>query len=162
MKVRWLTLATAAALLGVLGTAVPAAAQGIVRSQSDPSLNAVENQTQLGMQEARADNGVSYISGGVGSDAVQALRDVKGRYNLHLLFAVQGSGEYLANVRVRLANRQGNTVLDTVSDGPYFFAKLQPGRYQVSAESEGRTLTRSVEISPNGSVSEAFYWRSAS
>jgi hypothetical protein len=162
MKEHWLPLATAAALLGMLGTATPAAAQGIMRSQTDTSVNAVDNQARQGMQEVRTDNGVTYISGGVGTDAVQALREVKGRYNLHLLFAVQGSGEYLSNVRVRLADQSGNTVLDTVADGPYFFAKVRPGKYQVVADSEGRTMTRAVDISANGSASESFYWRSAS
>jgi len=162
MKEQWMSLALAGALLGVLGMAQPAAAQGIVRSQTETTANAVEKETGQAIQEMRAANGIAYVSGGVGRDSARALNEVKGRYNLHLLFAVQGSGEYLANVRVKIADQRGNTVLDAVSDGPYFFARVQPGTYLVTVDSEGRSKTRSFEIARNGSTSGAFYWSSVS
>jgi len=158
---RW-PLALAGLALGLLVDAGPAAAQGTVRSQVETTTKAIENQSQLGIEEIRAPNGVSYVSGGVGIDAVRALNEVKGRYNLHLLFAVQGSGEYLANVHVRLADAHGNTVIDAVSEGPYFFASIPAGRYQLSVDSEGRTMTRTINVAQNRSVSESFYWNSVS
>ncbi|MGO8865083.1 MAG: carboxypeptidase-like regulatory domain-containing protein [Alphaproteobacteria bacterium] len=155
----WLPLALGAALL-----ALPAAAQtsSILRSQTDATVNAIEYQARQALEPPRTQGDVTYLSGGVGSDSVQAMREVERAYNLRLMFAVAGSGEYLANVRVKLVDASGRTVLDVVSDGPYFFAKVPPGRYQVVAETEGGAKTRSVDISTGGAVSQSFYWRSAS
>ena len=160
MKEQWLSLALAGALLGTLGTAAPAAAQGITRAQTDTSINAIENQDRLALVGPQTQGDVSYVSGGVGSDSVLAMRQIEGGYNLRLLFAVQGSGEYLANVRVKLVDRKGNTVLDAVSDGPYFFAKLRPGRYQVVVDNGGTVISRTVDVGQHA-VSQSFYWRSA-
>ena len=155
----WLPLALGAALL-----AVPAAAQtsSILRSQTDATVNAIEYQAREGVEPPRTQGDVTYVSGGVGSDSIQAMREIERGYNLRLMFAIAGSGEYLADVRVKLVDAKGRTVLDAVSDGPYFFAKVPPGRYQVVAETEGDAKTRSVDISPSGAVSQSFYWRSAS
>lgn len=94
----------------------------------------------------KTENNVSYISGGVGKDE-QELANAIGRfgYNVQLVFAEQQTGAYLADVRVRLADSKGTVVLDTVSDGPMFLAKLPPGRYQVTAEVRGQTRTASVD-----------------
>ena len=161
MKAQWLSLVLAGALLSTLGTAVPAAAQGIVRPQTDTSVEAIENQNRLALMEPRTQGDVSYVSGGVGGDSAQAMQQIKSGYNLRLLFAVQGSGDFLANVRVKLVDQKGNTVLDAVSDGPYFFAKVRPGRYQVVADNGGTVISRSVDVGEHA-VSESFYWRSAS
>src|SRR3954469_17909160 len=79
----------------------------------------------------KTENNISYISGGVGKDE-QELADAVGRYgyNVQLVFAEQ-TGNYLADIRVRIADAKGGVVLDTVSDGPMFLAKLPPGLYQV-------------------------------
>ncbi|HXP74752.1 MAG TPA: carboxypeptidase-like regulatory domain-containing protein [Stellaceae bacterium] len=155
----WLPLAFGAALL-----AAPAAAQtsSILCSETDATVNAIEYQARQGLEPPRTQGDVTYLSGGVGSDSVQAMREIERAYNLRLMFAVEGSGEYLADVRVKLVDARGRTVLDAVSDGPYFFARVPPGRYQVVAENEGNAITRSVDVSPGGAVSQSFYWRSAS
>ena len=94
----------------------------------------------------KTENNISYVSGGVGKDE-QELANAIGRfgYNVQLVFAEQQTGAYLADVRVRLADPKGNVVLDTVSDGPMFLAKLPPGRYQVTAEVRGQPKTASVD-----------------
>jgi hypothetical protein len=97
----------------------------------------------------------------VGEEGKAAMRAIEGGYNLRLLFAVEGSGEYLADVHVRLVDRSGVTLLDTVADGPYFFANLKPGTYEVVLMSQGRVMTRSVDIAATGAVSRTLYWHYA-
>ena len=107
--------------------------------------------------------GVTYISGGIGGDQQQAMRAAAPNYNLHLLFAGQGSGEYLSNVRVTIAREQGTVLLNAVSDGPFFMAKLPSGRYRISADDgDGRPQTRSVIIPDRGALSTSFFWRNMS
>jgi hypothetical protein len=110
-----------------LGTATLALAQGAATLQP------------------KTENNISYVSGGVGKDE-QELANAISRfgYNVQLVFAEQQTGAYLADVRVRIADPRGGVILDTVSDGPLFLAKLPPGRYQVVAEANGLARTASI------------------
>lgn len=83
--------------------------------------------------QARTDQGVRYISGGVSEDERTELNSLSNQFNLRLLFAMQGSGEYLSAVRVNILDTQGASVLNVQSKGPWFFAQLAPGDYIVEA-----------------------------
>jgi hypothetical protein len=111
----------------------------------------------LGLDVKTAGN-ISYVSGGVGVSDRQALEQVKSKFNLRLLFAYTKSGEFLADIPVKIVDGAGKSVLDAVSAGPYFYAKLPPGRYRVSADNEGQVQTKSVTVPSSGAASEAFYW----
>ena len=113
---------------------------------------------QLPPLEPQTVSGVTYVTGGVGQDETQALRQMEGRFNLRLLFARQSSGEYLANVQVSIRDRGGRTILDTVAEGPRLLAQVPPGAYTVVASSDGRAITRQVNVPSGGAVSQAFYW----
>lgn len=121
------------------------------------SLFAAPASGQVSM-EPRSQGGVTYISGGIGLDDMEMLRELRPSYNLHILFASQGSGQYLAEVTVKLLDAKGETLLDATADGPYFYAKVSPGKYRIVAQSEGITLSKIVEVSAKGPVSESFYW----
>lgn len=101
---------------------------------------------------------VTFVSGGVGAGNRNAMRQVENRYNLHLMFAVQRSGDYLANIGVKLADTQGKTVLHATSNGPFFFAKVPAGRYKLTVTSQGRPLTRDISVAAHGISDQIFYW----
>jgi len=67
---------------------------------------------------------VTFVSGGVGGEEQNALQAMKADYNLNLLFSVQGTGEYLSDVKVTITDTSGNVFLETVADGPKLFAKI--------------------------------------
>lgn len=102
---------------------------------------------------------ISFVSGGIGEEGRSAMQQMEPNYNLRLLFARQGTGEYLSAVDVNLADGQGKTVLATTSEGPFFFAEVPPGRYKLSVASEGRSQTRNVDVAASGAVKQSFYWR---
>lgn len=89
---------------------------------------------------------VTYISGGVGEHERQAMRAIQGQYNLQLVFAVKGTGAYVAGSKVKIADVKGRTLLEAVSNGPDFFAKLKPGNYMVTAERNGHVLRDKVAV----------------
>ena len=103
-------------------------------------------------------SGVPYISGGIGVSERTEMQEVKSRFNLRLLFAVAGSGSYLADVRVRIDDAAGPTLLEAVSQGPWFYASLAPGRYVLRVDNAGQIQTRDIEIPATGAVEQAFYW----
>ena len=121
------------------------------------ALVALPASAQVSM-EPRTQGSITYISGGIGLDDMEMLRELRPSYNLHLLFASQGSGQYLAEVNVKILDQKGQMLLDAIADGPYFYAKVGPGRYKIVAESEGIALSKNVEVSGKGPVSESFYW----
>lgn len=105
----------------------------------------------------RTQNGISYLSGGVGSDQQDAMAGLAQQgYNLKLVFAEQGTGAYLADVRVTVADARGRPLLDAVADGPAFFAKLPQGQYTITADYRGARQTRTVHVGRNAAV--ALYW----
>lgn len=113
--------------------------------------------------QARTDQGIRYISGGVGEGERTELNSLSDQFNLRLLFAMQGSGEYLSAVRVNILDKQGTSVLNIESKGPWFFAQLEPGDYivEASATDQGQPLAhrQTTHIEGSGQSKLDFYWR---
>ena len=101
---------------------------------------------------------VTYISGGVGDDWQQSMDERRAEYNLHLLFAQQGTGAYFANVPVKISDASGRMVLNATSLGPFLYARLKPGTYTVTASHLGQPITRTAEVRASGGVDLNFYW----
>lgn len=91
---------------------------------------------------------VDFVSGGVGDDEASALKGRAAGYPLQLQFVQQAQprDEFLADVRVKISDRSGNVVLDTTASGPFLFANVPPGRYQVEAEYNGVVKRKSVDV----------------
>ncbi len=92
--------------------------------------------------------GIRYVSGGIGE-------------GVRLLFALQGSGSYVADVRVNIRDERGGLTLVAESKGPWFFAALPPGTYTVEAETleDGQTQRQTVRIGGAAQSRLNFYWR---
>ena len=99
---------------------------------------------------------IAHESGGIGDD--DPLAAIAGDYNLQLVFATQGSGEYLADVKVLIADAKGNTLLDAESPGPFFFVRLPAGSYRISADFHGVALRKSVTIGDRRRQNLYFHW----
>ena len=99
---------------------------------------------------------IRHESAGIGDD--DPLAAIAGDYNLQLVFALQGSGEYLADIRVLIADARGNALLDEISSGPLFFVRLPAGSYRVNADFHGTPLKKSVTVSDRRLQNLYFYW----
>ena len=65
---------------------------------------------------------ITFASAGVGDDDPLEIEAMRQTYNLQLLFALKGSGEFLADVTVRIYNQAAANVLTAQATGPYFLA----------------------------------------
>lgn len=101
---------------------------------------------------------VSYVSGGIGEEERETLRGIAGDFNLKLTLASQQEGSYVGGVKVNVRKIQGPVLLEAVSEGPWFYAKLPPGRYQVSATYQEKSQQKTISIGPRGSSDLRFYW----
>ena len=90
--------------------------------------------------DAQAQNYVVY-NGGVGVDE----RADAPSSGTKLVFFVKG-GSYLANVKVTVKDQGGNTVVDTVTKGPWLILDLPEGKYRVRAEVDGQAQGGMLEV----------------
>lgn len=125
-----------------------------------PPVQQTQTQSPPALQAQQQGN-ITFVSGGAGDEDRDALKQVESQYNLRLLFAAR-NGDFLANVGVTLADAKGHTLLDTIADGPIFYAHVPPGRYRLTVSNEGQSQTRNISIGPSGVVSQDFYWAAAS
>jgi hypothetical protein len=72
---------------------------------------------------------------------------------------MQSSGDYLADVRVRILDSRGGVVLDAESDGPWFYAELPPGTYAVEVGVLDQIQRQTVRIEGSRQSQLNFYWR---
>ncbi|WP_175887831.1 carboxypeptidase regulatory-like domain-containing protein [Burkholderia contaminans] len=99
--------------------------------------------------------GVTYVTGGIGSDEVAAFRDVASRYNLRMTFASK-TGEYLSDVDVTIQDGMRH-VLTVRTTGPLLYVRLPKGRYTVSARDRHIHETKRVAVDAHRGVDIRFY-----
>ncbi|CAN0625546.1 conserved exported protein of unknown function [Burkholderia multivorans] len=100
--------------------------------------------------------GVTYLTGGIGSDEAQTMRAAAPHYNLRLLFTTT-RGAYLSDADVAIQALAGTAALDARAEGPYFYAKVPPGRYRVGVRLDGAWQSRLVTVPARGGVALGFH-----
>jgi hypothetical protein len=103
---------------------------------------------------------VQYLTGGVGQDESDSIKQAESKFPLALQFVQQATphDEYLADVEVRVTDHRGHSVLDARTEGPFLLAKLPSGEYTVTATYAGRTLEKKVHVTDRASAREVFVW----
>jgi hypothetical protein len=89
-------------------------------------------------------HGIAYMTGGVGVNERADMDRTAKDFNLKLVFA-EPSKPYIADVRVEIMDKSGTKLVDTSSDGPWFFARLPEGQYKVIVEHAGKKEERTVD-----------------
>lgn len=87
---------------------------------------------------------INYVTGGIGEDEFSALLAVREQYNVYLLNA-RVNGAYVGDSHLVVTDADGNEVL-SAEMGPVFLASLPPGKYVLTATSEGQELTQRITI----------------
>jgi len=101
---------------------------------------------------------VPYLSGGVGLDEREVLNQTGRDYNLKLSFALT-SRNYLGDVAVEIRDSAGRVALEAISEGPWFFAKLPPGRYTVVVKCNENMQQKAVQVLKMGQSVLNFFWK---
>jgi hypothetical protein len=99
----------------------------------------------------RSQGSVTYVSGGIGKDESDAMKQAASRYSLAIEMSSPAGprAEYVADVKIDIRDQQGKTLLSTTSDGPILLANLPPGRYTINAEKNGKSQQRNVVVGPS-------------
>jgi len=105
-------------------------------------------------------NGINYLSGGIGLDESKAIQQSTG-YNLHMTFAVGAQDQYTADVDVMIEKSPGQTVLTLTQTGPLVYVQLPPGKYTVVATRNGETRRDVTDVGSGTARNLVFHWNDA-
>ncbi|MGX6566882.1 carboxypeptidase-like regulatory domain-containing protein [Cupriavidus necator] len=116
---------------------------------------------QPNLPPVKTQGAVHYVTGGIGLDEADAIKQAAAQYPLELQFYRKSTprDEYLSDVKISIKNEAGNAFLETTSDGPFLLAKLPDGRYRISAERRGIAQQRTVQIRANQHQRLIFVWQ---
>ena len=113
------------------------------------------------LPQAKTENGVTYISGGIGHDEAAAMKAEARNYPLSIVFSAGKDNEYLAGLNVTILDRKGKEVFKTSGAGPILLVKLPAGKYTITAQRNGESLRRAVQVTGHPGKQIALHWASA-
>jgi hypothetical protein len=126
-------------------------AQGAASSHAGGTLRAPTD-------AASVDDDRSAIAGGVGINARARLSDqALPEHNVKMVFALD-SGNYVADVHVKVMDKSGHPVIDGTAHGPWLYAKLPPGSYTATATYQGHSTTEHFSVGASGQRVALFRW----
>ena len=94
-------------------------------------------------------NGVTFVSGGIGSDSREQLTEREKFYNFKLITTLEGSGKFVTAASITLTSATGAKLVEHVTDGPILLMGLPAGAYVLSATFRGVTRTRKIQVRAN-------------
>jgi hypothetical protein len=105
---------------------------------------------------AQTQNGITYVTGGIGEPEAAAMKAAAKNYDLVLTFA-ERRGDYLADVKVNIKDMKGDTLLDIVS-GPILLVNLPSGKYTIQAEEYGKPVVKTVDVTSRHHEMFVYAW----
>ena len=133
--------------LGVACAFASAAASAQAAPSTEPS----------SLPAAAQQGDIQFLSGGVGKDESDAIKQAAPHWPLELDF-IGGTKDFVADVGVKLIDSKGATVLETSAQGPFMLIRVKPGVYSVQATYAQRAQTHKVTVRSSGHVRSRFTW----
>ena len=93
---------------------------------------------------------IRYMNGGIGEEQADLMRQMSSEFPVRFTFSrhnpEHNTDEFVADVRLRVTDSGGRTVLDLIGQGPIFLLSLPSGTYTVDAEHDGQVKTRRFQV----------------
>lgn len=141
----------------VVETPVPLDAQLARLRGGQPPMAAEGDYVPPAEQLLQTANGIPFATGGVGEEERAQIQALEPQFNLKLL-TTAANGEYVSDYSVRITNASGQVVLQAPASGPYFYAKLPAGSYNVeTADAATAQKPQKVTVG-NGLKTLRFRW----
>jgi hypothetical protein len=128
----------ALALAGLVSVTVP-----VIAAPGSPD-GARSAESGSSMPSEQYQGSVGYVTGGVGQAEAKQFERAQAKHPLaiELLERAGKTEQFTADAMVKIADRQGHTVLDAQADGPFMLVDLTPGRYSIQATLKNETLKK--------------------
>lgn len=105
---------------------------------------------------------MGYLNGGIGEEQANLMRDMSSQFPVRFTFSrhngTHNTDEFVADVRLRVVDSAGQTVLDLTQQGPIFLLRLPEGAYTVEAEHNGELKSRRFQVVSGRHQEIAFSW----
>nr|WP_248794963.1 carboxypeptidase regulatory-like domain-containing protein [Pseudomonas sp. MWU13-2105] len=135
---------------------------GLVLLAASPAVWAAGESAPINQEAVRlapqTQNGVSYLTGGIGEDETQALLHTSG-YNLHIVLSAGPKGEYVPDVDITIHKAGGESVLSLSQVGPLVYVKLPAGKYEVVSRRDGHEERQGVVLDGEASQTVNLNWK---
>ncbi|NUT75059.1 carboxypeptidase regulatory-like domain-containing protein [Pseudomonas sp. C1C7] len=137
---------------------LPLATVGVLMCPALLHATSLEPVDSQGVQVQRQEqNGIAYLSGGIGEDESKAIQQTTG-YNLHMTFSTGPQNEYVPDVDVVVQKAPGQPVLTLNQAGPLVYAQLPPGKYTVVATRNGVERHDTANVGSGAARNLVFHW----
>ncbi|QZP34772.1 carboxypeptidase regulatory-like domain-containing protein [Pseudomonas sp. DR48] len=138
---------------------LPIAAVGVLMLPAMTWPASLEPVDSTGVQIQRQEqNGITYLSGGVGEDEAKAIQQTTG-YNLHMTFTIGPEGKYVPDVELVIQSTQGQSVLTLSQAGPLVYVQLPAGKYTVVATRHGEAKRDTTDVGKDNVRNLVFNWK---
>ncbi len=113
--------------------------------------------------EVNNQNGIDYITSGIGLDESSAIKEEAKRWPVHIMLSaiMEGKAVWIADVDLTVKNANHQTVLEIKTDGPFALIKLEPGIYTVEATNKGAKQTRRFTVVHGKPKSISIFWKAS-
>ena len=103
--------------------------------------------TEALLPVVQTNDGISYISGGIGDEELAELKAQEHNFNVRILIS-SVSGEYMSDIALRFLGKQNAEVFRIEGVGPYFYANMPAGTYTVEATSPSGAVQKAKVVAP--------------
>jgi hypothetical protein len=91
--------------------------------------------------------GSTYATGGIGEAQRKALFKIAPKFPIQLIFEVEGEQTDISGVKVKLTDQSGNSLIEAVSEGPYFYMNPPAGgRFIIDVEYNGEKQSSTKDL----------------
>jgi hypothetical protein len=88
----------------------------------------------------------TYLTGGVSDEDAAAIKKRGPDYGMQLFLSADHQPVAPGEVKVKILNISGDTVIDALADGPLFFIKVDGGRYTIILERGGEKKEKTFDL----------------
>jgi hypothetical protein len=88
----------------------------------------------------------TYLSGGVSDEDAAAIKKRGPDFGLQLFLSAEHKPVAPGEVKVKILNISGETIIDSIADGPLFFVKVDGGRYTIMLDRGGEKKEKTFDL----------------
>ncbi len=88
----------------------------------------------------------TYLTGGVSDEDAAAIKKRGPDFGMQLFLSADHKPVAPGEVKVKILNLSGDTVVDSVADGPLFFIKVDGGRYTIILDRGGEIKEKTFDL----------------
>jgi hypothetical protein len=111
--------------------------------------------------QTQSSQGISYITGGVGTEESSAILAEAKQWPLLLELSQleNGRGVWIFGSQIKILNTKNTVIFDAKADGPYMLVNLIAGDYVIEASYQGVEQKRALSLKAGPSQKISLFWK---